>query len=61
MTLVNKEGKPVETGALLHGSQRYVYLGHDGKQINIQSTDGRKIFLWVDPARFNLKFQKEAS
>lgn len=61
MIIVNQEGKPVETGAILHGKQRYIYLGHDGKKINVQSTDGRKVFMWVDPARFNLKFQQEAS
>ena len=41
MIIVNQEGKPVETGAILHGKQRYIYLGHDGKQINVQSTVGR--------------------
>lgn len=63
MQLINAQGKPVQTGEILHGKRgRYVFLGHDDKLINIQTADERRVYSWVDPARFGLRFiQKEAA
>ncbi len=62
MQLINAQGKPVQTGDILHGKRgRYVFLGHDRKLINIQTADERRVYSWVDPARLNLQFIQEAS
>lgn len=63
MQLINAQGKPVQTGDILHGKRgRYVFLGHDDKLINVQTADERRVYSWVDPARFNLHFvQQEAA
>jgi hypothetical protein len=63
MQLINAQGKPVQTGDILHGKRgRYVYLNHDNKLINIQTMDERRVYSWVTPDRFGLRFvQREAS
>jgi hypothetical protein len=65
MQLINAQGKPVQTGDILHGKRgRYIFLGHDGKLINIQTADERRVYSWIDPSRLGLHFvstQPEAS
>ena len=60
MQLINAEGKPVQTGAILHGKRdRYVLVGHDNRLINIMTMDGRRLHSWVTPDRFNLQLVQQ--
>jgi hypothetical protein len=65
MQLINAQGKPVQTGDILHGKRgRYIFLGHDRKLINVQTADERRVYSWIDPTRLGLRFvstQSEAS
>jgi hypothetical protein len=58
MKLLNSQGVEVKTGDVLHGKVQYVFLGHDGKMINIQTMDERRLYSWVDPSRFKLYFRE---
>jgi len=44
MKLLNSQGVEVKTGDVLHGKVQYVFLGHDGKMINIQTMDERRLY-----------------
>lgn len=60
MLLLDAQGQPVQTGTILHGARgRYVLLGHDDRQINIQSADERRVYAWTDPHRFGLRLVED--
>lgn len=62
MQLINAQGKPVQTGDILHGKRgRYVFLGHNNKLINIQTADERRVYSWVDPARLGFRFVQKGA
>jgi len=59
MKLLDSREMEVKTGDILHGKAPCVFLGHDGKMINVQTMDDRRLLLWVDPERFKLHFEED--
>jgi len=58
LRLVNSDGSEVKTGDILWDDSRsYIFIRHDNRRVEVQTTDDRRMFMWMNPGQLKLRFE----
>ena len=55
----HEDGDEVKTGEIIWlGLNSFIFLRTDGKRIEMQTTDDRRMFVWIEPERMKLTIKE---
>ena len=55
----HEDGDEVRTGEIIWlGLTSFIFLGTDGKRIEMKTTDDRRMFVWIEPERMKLTIEE---